>query len=286
MATQRILVAGASSGIGAALVRALAEDGHTLFACARRGPELRAVTEGDTLARSRVCDVADEAQVISLARWVDLHVEGLDALVVTAGAQGAIGRVDQTPSDAWWATVRTNLFGVYLLVKHVLPLLRRGRRPRIITFAGGGAFGPFPRFSAYAVAKAGAVRLTECLADELRELGVQVNAVAPGMVATPIHAETLAAGPERAGEQYFNWTRDRLAAGGVVPIDVPIRCVRFLLSEASDGLTGKTISASFDPWQDESFRAHLTEIAESDLYTFRRMNPVNLPDGPLKEMLL
>ena len=54
---RRILIAGASAGIGAALVRALAARGDTVFACARRADALSAVTEGDTRARSRVCDV-------------------------------------------------------------------------------------------------------------------------------------------------------------------------------------------------------------------------------------
>jgi hypothetical protein len=61
--------------------------------------------------------------------------------------------------------------------------------------------------------------------------------------------------------------------------------VRFLLSAEADGLTGKTIAANFDPWRREGFRAHLADIARSDVYTMRRINPVDLPDGPLKEIL-
>lgn len=279
----RILVTGASAGIGAALVQALAADGHTVFACARRADALRAVTADETLARSRACDVGDEAQVRELVRWVSGHVAGLEALVLCAGSFGAIGLVDQTDSDAWWDTLRVNVFGTYLVVKHALPLLARGVRPRVLTFAGGGAFGTFPRYSAYAASKAAVVRLTECLADELRERGVAVNAVAPGMVATEIHRRTLTAGPAAAGAEHYERTRRVLAEGGM-PMAVPVECVRFLLSAEADGLTGKTIAASFDPWRRDDFRAHLGDIARSDLYTMRRINPVNLPEGPLKEI--
>lgn len=282
---RRILVAGASSGIGAALVQGLAADGHRVFACARRLDALQTVTEGDTLARSRRCDVGDESQVVGLLRWIGDQTDALDALVISAGAFGAIGPFEETPSEVWWSTIRDNVFGVYLLAKHALPLLRRGSHPRILTFAGGGAFGTFARYSAYATAKAGVVRLTECLADELSEQGIAVNAVAPGAVATDIHKATLAAGPWRAGAEHYDWTRQMLDKGGR-PMSTAVDCVRFLLSEEAWGLTGKTISANHDPWWTPMFQHRLAEITDSDLYTMRRINIVNLPDSLLKDLLL
>jgi 3-oxoacyl-[acyl-carrier protein] reductase len=264
-------------------VRALASRGDTVFACARRAGALRAVTEGDTVARSRACDVGDEAQVRALLDWISAEAAALDAVIFCAGAFGAIGVVDQTDSEAWWATLRANVFGAYLVVKHALPLLERGRSPRIITFSGGGAFGTFPRYSAYATSKAAVVRLTECLADELKGRGIAVNAIAPGMVATEIHEATLKAGPEKAGREHFERTQAVAERG--VPMDVPVACVEYLLSPEADGLTGKTIAAGFDPWRSEQFRTHLDEIARSEVYTMRRINPVHLPDGPLKEWL-
>ena len=281
---RRVLVAGASAGIGAALVAALAADGHTVFACARRGDALKAATRGDTLGRSRICDVGDEAQVKDLFRWVGEQAPALDGLVLSSGAFGAIGLLPETDSAGWWATLRDNVFGTYLMVKHALPLLERGASPRIITFSGGGAFGTFPRYSAYATSKAAVVRLTECLAEELGPRGIAVNAVAPGMVATEIHAATLEAGPDKAGAEHFEKTQAVLAEGGV-PMEVPVACVQFLLSPEADGLTGKTIAANFDPWRTPQFQAHLAEITKSEVYTMRRINPVHLPDGPLKELL-
>ena len=281
---RRVLIAGASAGIGAALVETLAADGHTLFACSRRGDALKAATRGDALARSRVCDVGDESQVVELFRWIRGQAGALDALIICAGGFGAIGLVQETDSEAWWATLRSNVLGTYLMAKHGLPLLERGRRPRILTFSGGGAFGTFPRYSAYATSKAAVVRLTECLADELGARGIAVNAIAPGMVLTEIHQATLKAGPERAGAEQYERTKAAMAQGGV-SMAVPVACVRFLLSREADGLTGKTIAANFDPWRAPEFRAHLAEITKSEVYTMRRINPVHLPDGPLKELL-
>jgi len=111
-----------------------------------------------------------------------------------------------------------------------------------------------------------------------------VNAVAPGMVATDIHKATLEAGPEKAGTEHYERTRTAMTVGAV-SMEVPVACVRFLLSRAADGLTGKTISASFDPWRKPAFGAHVAEIVQSEVYTMRRINPAHLPDGPLKELL-
>ena len=65
---------------------------------------------------------------------------------------------------------------------------------------------------------------------------------------------------------------------GSVPMEVPVDCVRFLLSSAADGLTGKTISASFDPWGSAEFSRNIDLLNRSDLYTMRRVNLVNLPE--------
>jgi hypothetical protein len=72
---------------------------------------------------------------------------------------------------------------------------------------------------------------------------------------------------------------------GGASAELPVECVRFLLSDQAAGLTGKTLSARFDPWKSEEFRTSIAEINNSDLYTLRRINLVNLPDGPIKTAL-
>jgi NAD(P)-dependent dehydrogenase (short-subunit alcohol dehydrogenase family) len=177
----------------------MASQGHSLFVCARRSDLLNQVTRNGTIARGRACDVADEEQVKAFVEWVKTQTPRIDALVNCAGGFGAIGAIDQTDSTEWLDTLRVNLFGTYLMVKHVLPLLTVSSDARIVNFSGGGAFSPFPNYSAYACSKAGIVRLTECLAAELAPRGIAVNAVAPGFVATDAHRMTMTAGAERAG---------------------------------------------------------------------------------------
>ncbi|HEY9247198.1 MAG TPA: SDR family oxidoreductase, partial [Candidatus Methanoperedens sp.] len=174
-------------------------------------------------------------------------------------------------------TFEINTFGVYLVTMHFLDLLLRSDVKKIINFSGGGAFNAFPNYSAYAVSKAAVVRFSENIAVELADMGVKVNCIAPGFVATDIHEATLKAGEKTAGEQ-FKKTKAQLKEGSV-PVEVVVNCVKFLISSESDGLTGKTISASFDKWGTDVFKDSIDQIAHSELYTMRRINLVNLDEN-------
>lgn len=280
-----IVLTGASSGIGAALTQALAADGHRLFVCARRAERLDRVTDGGRLATAIACDVSREDEVMRLAATVREAAGSVQALINCAGLYGAIGPATEVDSAAWWSTVAVNLHGTFLMTKHIVPLMRLADQPRVLNFAGGGAFQPLPRYSAYAVSKAAIVRFTETTAVELAERNIAVNAVAPGFVVTEIHDATLAAGPDAAGAGMYAMTQEKMAQGAI-PMSVPVALVRYLLSEKAAGLTGKTISASFDPWGSQAFDEQIGAINASPLYTMQRVNLVELPpDDALRQSL-
>jgi NAD(P)-dependent dehydrogenase (short-subunit alcohol dehydrogenase family) len=280
----RILISGGSSGIGAAVAQSMAGQGHTVFICARRSERLAAVARDFANIEAHVCDVSDERQVENLIAALRTKTDSLDVLINCAGGFGEIGPITITDTTRWWSTIETNLKGTYLLTHHALPLLKRGQKPRIINFAGGGAFSPFPNFSAYACSKAAIVRLSECLASELAPHDIRVNAIAPGFVPTAMHDATLAAGEERAGKMQYQRTQAILQVGGP-SMEQVVNCIGMMILPSFDALTGKTISSNFDPWDTPTFSESLPDIARSDLYTLRRINVVNLPDGRLREML-
>ena len=277
----RVVVVGGSSGIGAELTKSLAAAGHTVYVCARRQDRLNDVTAHNTLAQGFVCDISDEVQVRGFVGWLSERTPAIDVLLNCAGSFGPIGPLEETDSAEWLDTMKVNLFGTYLAIKHLLPLLAASDDPRILNFSGGGAFSPFPNYSAYACSKSAIVRLTECLAAELAPRGITVNAVAPGFVATEAHQKTLEVGAEKAGALQYQRTKAVLAEGGA-SIATVIQCVGFLLSSRMHGLTGKTISANFDPWRTDAFAERLGDITRSDLWTMRRVNIVNLPEGSLR----
>jgi NAD(P)-dependent dehydrogenase (short-subunit alcohol dehydrogenase family) len=279
-----IVITGASSGIGAKLAQELAGEGHRIFICARRADRLADVASQGAAIETFICDVSDDRQVADFISALSAKTEGVDVLINCAGGFGEIGPITIADSNRWWRTLEVNVKGCYLVIQAMLPLLRRGRQPRIINFAGGGAFSPFPNFSAYACSKTALVRLTECLAAELAASDIRVNALAPGFVPTEMHETTLQAGEERAGRLQFQRTQ-AIMRQTPQAMDNVINCVRMMISPALDDLTGKTISSNFDPWQTPTFKKLLPEIVRSDLYTLRRVNVVNLPGGRLRETL-
>ena len=95
------------------------------------------------------------------------------------------------------------------------------------------------------------MKLTENLAEEFKPLGISVNAVAPGFVVTRLHEQTLKAG-EKAGKSFVEGTKKQIEKGGVPP-EKAAHLTAFLLSDRSAGITGKFISAPWDPWEKPEF---------------------------------
>jgi NAD(P)-dependent dehydrogenase (short-subunit alcohol dehydrogenase family) len=263
-----ILVTGASRGIGGEIVRLLAELGASVVVLARSRPDVEGVVaklpgEGH---RALALDVADqEAWGAAVASGA---LEGIEGLVTAAAVLAPVGPIGSYAPQEFWATMRVNVLGTLLAVHHCLASLE-AVGGAVVTFAGGGATSPQPRYDAYAASKAAVARLSENLARELVERGVRVNAVSPGFVATGIHAATLRAGPGLAGEGYFANTERQLDGGGV-PARHAAELTAFLLSEAARGIAGKLISAPWDPWEEPAFQQRLRE--EPDLATIRRID--------------
>lgn len=256
-------------GIGRAVAEELASHGAELILLARGEEDLAA-----TLAAlpgnghlSVAMDVSD------LGAWERLvaDIDRLDALVTAAGVLGPVGSIDEYGAAEFLRAIEINLVGTVVAVQHCLPLLRAADGGAIVTFSGGGATGPLPRYDAYAASKAAVVRLTENWARDLASDGIRVNAVAPGFVATRIHEATLAAGPDAAGPEYFERTQRDLAEGGV-PATEAAELVRMLLDPEAARFSGKLVSAQWDQWREPAFRARLAD--EVDLATVRRIDDV------------
>lgn len=269
------LVTGGSEGIGKAVVRRLLEEGARVAFCARSRETLSAAAAelsriGPDLFPFQA-DVKDQAQVEKLVAATLERFAWIDILVNNAGVYGPIGPFWENNPRHWQETLMVNLVGAFLLCRAVVPGMIRSGRGKIINMSGGGAATPFPRFTAYAVSKAALVRFTETLAVELAEYNIQVNAVAPGFVATRLHEETLKAGAQ-AGLEFLKRTREVLAQGGVDP-GIPASLVAWLASEKANGITGKFIHAVWDNWAE--FGSHLEEISKTDVYTLRRIVPAD-----------
>lgn len=279
-----IVITGGNSGIGAALAKMFADDGHNVFICARRRDRLAQVAEGRPSISYAVCDVSSEPQVKSFFDEVRARMGSVDVLIHCAAIMGPVGPTIEVDSQAWLVALKTNLFGALLAIKHAVPLMPAERRPRVLLLSGGGAFDPMPHLSAYGASKAGIIRLAETMAVELAPRNIAVNVFAPGFVATEIFEDMMKSGPEIGGPIYDTVVR-LFDSWSESDIQVPLDCARFLISEASSPLTGKTISARFDPWYKTEFVQLLPEICASRLYTTQRTVPTHLKGWSVADQL-
>lgn len=252
-------------GIGLACSHELARRGARVVVVARGDEAIkvpdRLTGEGHEGVR---LDVADEAAWLAAMEAIDAGGQ-LNGLVAAAGVLGPIGALEDVEPEDFVRTIAIDLIGTVLALRHALPRLE-ATSGRAVTFSGGGATSPLPGFDAYAAAKVAVVRLTENVAAAGR---IEMNSVAPGFVRTRIHDQTLAAGPEVAGAAYYQSTREQLRSGGF-PASEAADLVAFLLSPQAKGITGRLISAQWDPWRDPRFQQRLRE--DPDLGRLRRID--------------
>jgi NAD(P)-dependent dehydrogenase (short-subunit alcohol dehydrogenase family) len=127
-----------------------------------------------------------------------------------------------------------------------------------------------PMLSAYAASKAAVVRFAETLAGEVLADGIDVNAVAPGALNTRMLDELLDAGPEAVGEARYAQALAQRDDGGA-SVERAAELAAYFGSRASDGISGRLVSAVWDPWEELGERAG--DLAGTDIYTLRRIIP-------------
>jgi NAD(P)-dependent dehydrogenase (short-subunit alcohol dehydrogenase family) len=276
------IVTGASRGLGQAIAARFISEGADVMLVARGEPTLRQAADGLLASRPsdtqqvlyRTADVSRSDEVDRVVGDTLSALGRVDVLVCNAGVQGPIGRLDDLAWEDWVRAIEINLFGAVLFCRAVLPTMRRQGHGKIILLSGGGATRARPRFTAYAAAKTAVVRFGETLAEELQDTGIDVNSVAPGTLDTGLLDEVLKAGPERAGRAEFdNVVRRQDAPDTTVPLEVPARLVTFLASAASDGISGRLLSAVWDAWAD--LPAARERLAGSDVFKLRRVEPAD-----------
>lgn len=272
-----ILITGGNQGLGKAIAEACLAEGADLFLCARDFALLQK-TERELLTKAawgqkvliQAADVSRPEEVKHLIETVRKQLPHLDGLVNNAGVYGPMGSVEEIDWEAWAKAIEVNLLGTVLMCRAVLPIFKEQGRGKIINLSGGGATAPLPRFSAYAASKAAVVRFTETLAEETKGTGIDVNAVAPGALNTRLLDEVLTAGPEKVGEVFYRRSLKQKEEGGA-PLKKGAELCLFLLSDKSSGISGRLISAVWDPW--ERLDENRAALMESDIYTLRRIVP-------------
>ena len=229
------LITGGGSGIGEGIARAMAANGARVIvadvnlAGAARGA---ASIGGDTAHYA--LDVSDRAACDALAASIGHDIGNVSILVNNAGIIRR-GKVDAPNTRADWdATMAVNLDGPYNMVTAFLDQLK-ATKGAVINIGSIQSFVALPNSAAYTTSKAGIRGLTKALAIELSPLGIRVNAIGPGLIATPINADA------RQNPDYMRNFETRIPLGRLgEPADIAGPAV-FLASDLARYVTGHTM---------------------------------------------
>lgn len=261
---QVALVTGAGRGIGREVSLALARAGASVGLVARTSGQLAETAElvRDAGGRSHwhAADVTDRAAVADAVAAVERELGPIDLLVNNAGANKALGPLQDADPELWWCDVESNLKSAFLCTHAVVPGMLARRAGRIVNVASHIGVVPLPHTTAYASAKAALLRLTDALASDLADTGVRVFAISPGTVRTQlmdeVEAKLHAANPDFPG----------LPDAAFQPIEAGAALVVAIASGRADPLSGRYIHVLEDL---DALVERADEIARDDLYTLR-----------------
>jgi NAD(P)-dependent dehydrogenase (short-subunit alcohol dehydrogenase family) len=233
------LVAGASRGIGEAIVRLFAEEGARVLFCARReqlGRTIeRELRERGLEARFVRADVTDEETVKNLMTTTREIYGGLDVLVTCAGIAPA-SPVETMELSEWEEVMRINVNSMFLLTKHAIPLLRKSEHASVVTL--GSTFGHVGAAGSacYAVSKAAAINFAKSTAVELAGDGIRVNSLCPGGTETEFLQEWLESTGDAEGTE--EWLVAAHPLGRLGTAQDQAKAALFLASDESSFVTG------------------------------------------------
>jgi NAD(P)-dependent dehydrogenase (short-subunit alcohol dehydrogenase family) len=193
-------------------------------------------------------------------------------LVDNAAIGGPIGPTWAVAPEEWWRAVEINLRGTFVCARAVLPGMIARRRGRIVNVASFAGAYRWPEVTAYAVSIAAVIKLTENLAVEARDAGVQVFAIHPGILQTGLTAAAMRAEapPDSPGGRAADWFRRQVKAGRDVPPERAAHLIVALARGDGDDLTGRYIEAKHDL---AALTGRAAEIRRDDLYTLRLREP-------------
>ena len=297
-----LIVTGASSGIGAALARAAAGAGYRVAVVARRAERLEEVARAIRGGGGTVVSVAGDVTAGDMPARIVTTVLGsfgrIDVVVNNAGG-GALGTLLEQTDAAIEAQWRLHVLAPLKLSRAALPHLE-ATRGQLVFLGSGIARVPLPNYGAYALAKAAIRAAATQLRRELRDRGVAVTYVDPGLVATEFHKamgieranDVRAASPDAVARAILRGIARRSAVVNAVPLHTGVAVLGEWFATLADSfiisrLTPVPVTLTAVDWrQGEDVKAPVTSFDEALAPVARRMERIKLPAKVLREALV
>lgn len=235
------IVTGATGGIGFEVAKRLGNDGYSVvlngIEDAEGAKKVKELTAMGITAEYCGFDVTDEKAVTSNIKAIGEKYGKIDLLVNNAGGLGGRSRFEEMTTEFYRFVMALNLDSVFFASRAAIPYLKKGKNASIINYtsnAGWNAGGPGA--GVYGTSKAGVHAITRALAKDLAEYGIRVNAVSPGTIDTPFHAQIKATKPE----VFASWANNILLGRIGKPEEIA-SVVSFLASDDASFITAETI---------------------------------------------
>lgn len=233
-----VLVTGASSGIGRATALRFASEGTRVALVARRADKLAEVAKEIEInggeAKVIVADVTEEADIERAVHETVELFDGIDVLVNAAGII-ATGTIENTALEDWDYMMNLNVRAPYYLIQCAMPYLIE-RKGSIVNVSSVTGIRAFPGVLAYCVSKAAVDQLTHCVALEVANKGVRINAVNPGVVVTHLHR--TGGMNEEAYAAFLEHSKTTHPLGHVGQPEEVAELIFFLASPKANWITG------------------------------------------------
>ncbi len=235
------VVTGATGGIGFAVAKRLGNDGYTVIINGINNEEgkkrVEELTASGITAEYFGFDVTNEEAVTTNINAIGQKYGRIDVLVNNAGGLGGRSRFEEMTTEFYRSVMALNLDSVFFASRAAIPYLKEGEHASIINYTSNAAWtAGGPGAGIYGTSKAGVNTITKALAKDLAEYGIRVNAVSPGTIDTPFHAQIKSTKPE----VFASWANSIMLGRLGQPEDVA-SVVSFLASKDAGFITAETI---------------------------------------------
>ena len=247
-----VFITGAAGSLGSGLVHGFAREGAQLFIVDRNGTGLEKVGEAvrstGAACATRAVDVSSAREVSNAVGEAATSLGGKIDILINAAGIAHQCRIEEMDERDWDQSFAVNCKGTFLFIREIVPFMKKASYGKIINFSSKSGKTGSPLLSAYSAAKAAVIGLTQSLAFELAEWGINVNCVCPGLVSdTGLCGDLFAnysSSLSKSMDEVIDHFAQKIPLKRLATIDDVVDTVLFLSSDRSSYITGQAVNVS------------------------------------------